>query len=183
MCRWDLFHYDLWVCMELQVYLTLRLASSFMLTKSKRTVTLQDIQSHNVTSSLPWPRTEVTISVREYPENYQQKITKNSNFKRHFLENGWSYRCKILHDNFKDQAQWHISKLCSFLYHFKLNSIHVQLIQYCNYQNIFTLDILAKFGNCITIQTLNIALYMQAGQNYRQTDRQTNRQTDGWSDY
>ena len=44
-----------------------------------------------------------------------RKITKISNSNRHFLENRWSYRCKILHDNFKDQAQWHISKLCSFL--------------------------------------------------------------------
>ena len=37
-----------------------------------------------------------------------QKITKNSNFKRHFLENGWSHRREILHDNLEDQAQWHI---------------------------------------------------------------------------
>ena len=44
-------------------------------------------------------------------------MTKNSNFKPHFLENGFSYCRKILHDSF--QAQWHISKLCSFLYHFK----------------------------------------------------------------
>ena len=43
------------------------------------------------------------------------KLPKKSNFKRHFLENGWSYRCKILHDNLEDQVKWHISKLCSFL--------------------------------------------------------------------
>ena len=52
-------------------YLTLRLASSFTLTKSTRMVILQDVQSNSVTSGLSWPRTEVTISVREYPENYQ----------------------------------------------------------------------------------------------------------------
>ena len=33
-----------------------------------------------------------------------QKITKNSNFKRHFLENGWSYHREILHENLEDQA-------------------------------------------------------------------------------
>ena len=42
-----------------------------------------------------------------------RKITKNNNFKRHFLENGWSYCREILHDNLDDQAQWHISKLWS----------------------------------------------------------------------
>ena len=36
----------------------------------------------------------VTISVRKYP-----KISKDSNFQRHFLENGWSYSHEILHDN------------------------------------------------------------------------------------
>ena len=39
-----------------------------------------------------------------------RKTTKNSNFKRNFLKNGWSYRREILHDNLEDQAQWHISK-------------------------------------------------------------------------
>ena len=78
------------------------------LQKSTRTVTLQDVQPHNVTSSRPYATAEVTILVREYPENYQ-------NFKRNFLENGWLYRREILHDNLEDQVQWHISKLCSFL--------------------------------------------------------------------
>ena len=78
-----------------------------MLTK---TVTLQDVPLLNVTSGRPYDPAEVTILVREYLENYQ-----NSNFKRHFLENGWSYRREILHDNLEDQAQWHILKLCSFL--------------------------------------------------------------------
>ena len=43
-----------------------------------------------------------------------RKITKNSNFKRHFPENGWSYRREILHDNVENQAQFHSPKLCSF---------------------------------------------------------------------
>ena len=34
------------------------------------------------------------------------KTSKNSNFKCHFLKNGWSYQRKILHDNLEDQAQW-----------------------------------------------------------------------------
>ena len=44
-----------------------------------------------------------------------RKTTKNSNCKRHFLENGWSYHREILHDNLEDQAEWHISNLSSFL--------------------------------------------------------------------
>ena len=64
------------------------------LTKSTRTITLQDVQLRNVTSGRPYATAEVTILVREYPEN-----NKNSNFKRHFLENGWSYMYEILHDN------------------------------------------------------------------------------------
>ena len=50
----------------------LRLASAFTLTKSTRTVTLQDVQPHNVTSGRPFVTAEVTILVREYPENYQK---------------------------------------------------------------------------------------------------------------
>ena len=52
MCRRNLFHYDLRVCLELQVLLKLRLASDLTLTKSTRTVTLQDVQPY-VTSGLP----------------------------------------------------------------------------------------------------------------------------------
>ena len=92
-------------------YPKLRLASGFTLTKSTRMVPLQDVQPHNVTSGRPYATAEVTILVRE--------ITKNRNFKRHFLENGWSYRREILHDNLEDQVQWHIIKPCSFLSHFK----------------------------------------------------------------
>ena len=68
MCRRNLFRYDLRVCTELQV----RIASGFTLTKSTRTVTLQDVQPHNVTSGRPYATAEVTILVREYPENYQK---------------------------------------------------------------------------------------------------------------
>ena len=50
----------------------LRLASGFTLTKSARTVALQDVQPHNVTSGRPYATAEVTILVREYPENYQK---------------------------------------------------------------------------------------------------------------
>ena len=64
-------------------YPKLCLASGFALTKSTRTVTLQDVQPHNVTSGRPYYTAEVTVVVREYPENY-----KNSNFKRHFLGDG-----------------------------------------------------------------------------------------------
>ena len=71
MYRRNLFHYDLRVCTELQVLSKLRLATGFTLTKSTRTVTLQDVQPHNVTSGRPYATAEVTILVREYPENYQ----------------------------------------------------------------------------------------------------------------
>ena len=53
-------------------YPKLRLDSGFKLTKSTRTVTLQDVQPHNVTSGRPYATAEVTILVREYPENYQK---------------------------------------------------------------------------------------------------------------
>ena len=43
-----------------------------------------------------------------------RKITKNGNFKCHFLENSWSYRREILHDNIENQVQWHILELSSF---------------------------------------------------------------------
>ena len=43
-----------------------------MLTKSTRTVTLQDVQPHNVTSGRPYATAEVTILVQEYPEYYQK---------------------------------------------------------------------------------------------------------------
>ena len=70
--------------------------------KSTRTVTLQDVQPHNVISGRPYATAQVTILVRDI-----RKITKNSNFKRHFLENGWSYHREILQDNLEDQVQWH----------------------------------------------------------------------------
>ena len=41
------------------------------------------------------------------------------------------------------------------------------------------MNLQSKFGYCIT-QTLNIALCLWAGRNYRQADRQTDRRTDGW---
>ena len=91
-------------------YPKLRLASGFTLPKSTRTVTLQDAQPRNVTSALHNPGRKW-----QFPFGNIRKTTKNSNFKRHFLENGWSYRREILHNNQEDQVQWHISKLCSFL--------------------------------------------------------------------
>ena len=48
------------------------------------------------------------------PHIISRKLQKNSNFQRHFPKNGLSYRREILRDNLEDQAQWHISKLCSF---------------------------------------------------------------------
>ena len=53
-------------------YPKLHLASGFTLTKSTRMVTLQDVQPINVTSGRPYATAEVTILVREYPENYQK---------------------------------------------------------------------------------------------------------------
>ena len=53
-------------------YPKLRLASGFTLTKSTRTVTLQDVPLLNVTSGSPYDTAEVSISIREYPENYQK---------------------------------------------------------------------------------------------------------------
>ena len=68
-----------WSC---KFYLTLCLASSLTIIKSTSTVTLQDVQSNNVTSGLQWPRREVTISVRKYPENI-----KNRKYATHLSRN------------------------------------------------------------------------------------------------
>ena len=41
------------------------------------------------------------------------------------------------------------------------------------------MNLQSKFGYCIITQTLNIALCLEAGRNYRQTDGWTDKQTDG----
>ena len=53
-------------------YPKLCLASGFTLTKSTRTVSLQDPPLLNVTSGRPYATAEVTILVRKYLENYQK---------------------------------------------------------------------------------------------------------------
>ena len=55
-----------------KIYLKPRLASGFTLTKITRTVTLHNVPLPNVTSGQPYAPAEVTILVREYPENYQK---------------------------------------------------------------------------------------------------------------
>ena len=61
-------------------YPKMRLASGFMLTRNSRTVTLQDLLLHKVTSGRQYTTSEVTSLVRKI-----QKITNKSNFKRGFL--------------------------------------------------------------------------------------------------
>ena len=56
-----------------------------LLLQCLRMVTVPDVPLLNVTSGRPYATAEVTILVRKYPENYKKK---NSNFKRHFFENG-----------------------------------------------------------------------------------------------
>ena len=63
-------------------YPKLRLASGFTLTKSTRTVNLQDVPLPHVTSGRPYSPAEVTILIREYPENYQKIATSNVIFSR-----------------------------------------------------------------------------------------------------
>ena len=65
----------------------------FTLTKSTGTTTLADVKLNNVTSGWTYPTAEVTIS------EISGKLQENSNFQRHFLEDVWSYRHEILHDN------------------------------------------------------------------------------------
>ena len=72
MCRRNYFIMICECARSYTLYPKLRLASGFTLTKSTRTVTLQDVQLHNVTSGRPYATAEVTILVREYPENYQK---------------------------------------------------------------------------------------------------------------
>ena len=63
-------------------YPKLRLASGFTPTESTRTVTLQYVHLLNVTSGRQYATAEVTILVREYPENYQKIATLNVIFSR-----------------------------------------------------------------------------------------------------
>ena len=70
-----------WSC---KFYTKLHLASGFTLTKSTRTVTLQDLPLLKVTFGWPYAPAEVTILVREYQENYQ-KTQPQTSFSRELL--------------------------------------------------------------------------------------------------
>ena len=106
MCRRNWFHYGLPVCTELQVlsktasrlcyyaYKEYRKSNS-----ARHTALLRHI-------GCPYLRRKLQLQFGNI-----RNITKNSNFKRHFLEIGWSYCHEILHYKLEDQAQWHISKL------------------------------------------------------------------------
>ena len=72
MCPRNLFYYDLRVCTELKVLSKTASRLRFTFTKRTETVTLQDVKLNNVTSDCPYLTAEVTILVREYPENYQK---------------------------------------------------------------------------------------------------------------
>ena len=63
-------HYDLRECTQLQVLS--KIASRFSAYKSTIMVLLHDVPLLNVTSGHPYATAYVTISVREYPENYQK---------------------------------------------------------------------------------------------------------------
>ena len=98
-------------------------ASSFQNYVSSLVLRLQEVQERYLYKTYIYSTSHPAAHTRQRKWHFQfgniRKITKNSNFKRHFLENGWSYRRKILHDNLDDQAQWHISKLYSFYYLFR----------------------------------------------------------------
>ena len=115
MCHRNLFHYDLRVCTELHVLSKTASRLWFYAYKKSRTVksARRTALQRNIRPSITQDGSD------DFSSGISGKTTKNSNFKRHFLENGWSYRREILHDNLEDHAQRHISKLCSFLYHFK----------------------------------------------------------------
>ena len=102
MCRRNLFHNDLQVCTELQV-----------LSKTASRLWFYAYKKYKNGNSARRTASQRHIGRRE--SSFSSGISENSNFKRHFLENGWSYRREILRDNLEDQVQWHISKLCSFL--------------------------------------------------------------------
>ena len=108
------FHYDLQLCMELQVLSKIAACLWFYAYKEYR----NNKQTYSLTTSHPAART--LRRKWQFHLGNIWKITKSSNFQRHFLENAWSYRHAILHDNLEDQAQWHISKLYSFYWHFNV---------------------------------------------------------------
>ena len=70
------------VCMELQILSKTACPLCFTLTKSTRTVTLQDVSLLNLKSGGPNATTKVTILVREYSKNHQKITTSNVIFSR-----------------------------------------------------------------------------------------------------
>ena len=114
MCRyWFWFHYDLRVCTELQILSKTASCLWFYAYKkyknsnsARRTCTQRHI--------LP-----AICSGRSdnFSSGISGKLQKIANFKTFFLRMADRIAMKFLHDNLKeDQAQWHISKLCSFYY-------------------------------------------------------------------
>ena len=71
MCRRNLFHYDLWVCMELQVLSNT--ASRLLFHAYKKVQERQLCKTYSLTMSQSASNDpERSISFREYPENYQK---------------------------------------------------------------------------------------------------------------
>ena len=99
MCRQNLVHYDLRVCTQLQVLS--KIASRLWFYAYK---TYKNGNSARGTALQRHIRPSITQNGSEnFSSGISGKTTKNSNFKRHFLENDWSYSRGIL------------PKLCSFL--------------------------------------------------------------------
>ena len=108
MFRRNLFHYDLRVCKELQVLS--KTASrlwffAYKKYKNGKSARRRAFQRH-IRSSIAQDGSD------NFSSGISRKLPKNSNFKRHFLENDWSYRRGILQGNLEDQAQWHIFQNC-----------------------------------------------------------------------
>ena len=103
MCRRNWFYYDLRVCTELQVLsktasrLWYYAYKKYKKGKSARRPSSQshtqtficDGGSDNFSSGISWKLQKIATS----------NVIFSSNFKRHFLENGWLYRREIVHNN------------------------------------------------------------------------------------
>ena len=100
MCRQNWFHYDLRACKELQVLPKTESRLCFYAYKKYK----NGNSARRTFSSTSHPAAHTLRRKWQFQFGNIREITKNSIFKRHFLENGWSYRREILQDYLEDKT-------------------------------------------------------------------------------
>ena len=108
-CR-NLFHYDLRVCTELQVLPKTTSRLWFYAYKKYK-----NGNSARRTASQRHIRPSITQDGSDnFSSGISGKLPKIATSNVIFSRTADRIAAKFLHDNLEDQAQWHISKLCSF---------------------------------------------------------------------